>query len=60
MKEIEFKELKVNDKFTLNGTEYIKIQDKRISCCKVLNAVNASQSTEAIQVKPLTVVQVND
>lgn len=60
MKEIQFKDLNVNDKFILNGTEYTRIQDKRVSCCRVLNASNVSNAKDVIQVKPLTVVQIND
>lgn len=60
MKEVQFKELKVGDKFTLNDTEYRRVQDKRVSCCRVLNAANASNPLELIQVKPLTLVSVDD
>lgn len=60
MKEVQFKDLKIDDKFTLNGTEYVRTQDKRVSCCRVLNAANASNPNDKIQVKPLTVVEIND
>lgn len=60
MKEIQFKDLKVNDKFILNGTEYTRIPDKRVSCCKIINAANASNPSDKIPVKPLTTVQIND
>lgn len=61
MKEIQFQELKVNDLFTLNDKQYKRIADQRISCCKILNAVNVENPAEVIQVKPLTtLVQIND
>jgi hypothetical protein len=60
MKDIQFKDLKVDDKFVLNGTEYTRIQDKRVSCCRVLNACNVANAKDIIQVKPLTMVQIND
>jgi flagellar biosynthesis regulator FlbT len=58
MKDIKFQELKVNDKFFINGIEYTRVADKRVSCCKVLNAVASNEPSKVIQVKPLTVVQV--
>lgn len=60
MKEVQFKELKVNDKFILNDIEYVRVPDKRVSCCRVLNAANASNNKEIIAVKPLTIVKIND
>lgn len=61
MKEIEFKDLNVNDIFVLNNTEYQKIADQRVSCCKVLNAALKDNPAQKIQIKPLTTkVQVND
>lgn len=61
MKEIQFKDLNINDKFTLNGTEYIRIPDKKVSCCKILNAIEAAKPEKSLQIKPNTVlVQIND
>jgi hypothetical protein len=60
MKEIQFHELKLNDVFTYNGAEYKRTADQKISCCKVLNAVSTTDETKKIQVKPLTVVTIND
>ena len=60
MKEVQFKDLKVNDVFTLDGVEYKRTTDQKISCCKVLNAVNTANAEQKIQVKPLTTVQIND
>jgi len=61
MRDIKFQELKTDDVFTLNGKQYKKIVDKKVSCCKILNAANTADPSEVIQIKPLTtVVQVND
>ena len=61
MKEVQFQELKVDDKFTINGKEYKRISDQRVSCCKVFNAVSCDNPAEKIQIKPLTTtVQIND
>jgi len=60
MKEVQFKELKVGDKFILNDIEYIRAEDKRISCCRTLNAYNAANPGEKIQVKPLIMVKIDD
>lgn len=61
MKDIQFKDLKVDDTFTLNGKQYKRIADRRVSCCKILNASNVENPAEVIQVKPLTTtVQIND
>lgn len=46
--EKEFSSLAVGEKFSVNGTEYEKIQEVRVSCCKSINCqqvVNASQKT---------------
>lgn len=57
---VKFKDLKVNDQFTLNNTEYKKITEKKISCCKRLNACLVADEKQMIQVTPLTEVEVND
>lgn len=33
-----FAELNVGDRFTFNNKEFVKVQELRISCCKVINA----------------------
>lgn len=48
-------------KASLNGgpiTEYIKIQDERISCCSVLNARSTENNGQKVQFLPLTEVEV--
>lgn len=54
-----FAELNVGDRFTLNGSEYIKIQDVRVSCCKTVNCHDANNSSNRIYVQPSTSVVIN-
>ncbi len=52
---MKFHELKVGDKFLLDNTEYERINDERISCCKVLNALNKT-TNEKVMIVPVTEV----
>jgi hypothetical protein len=57
-----FMDLAVGLKFTasLNGgpiTEYIKIQEERISCCSVLNAQATASNGQKVQFLPLAEVE---
>lgn len=54
-----FGELGNGDRFTLNGKEYIKVAEQRISCCKKVNAHSATNSNEKILIQPSTTVTVN-
>lgn len=54
-----FGELAVGDRFTLNGKEYAKTQDVRISCCKSINAQSTTNSNERIKLETSTTVTVN-
>jgi hypothetical protein len=54
-----FSELAVGDRFTMNGKEYVKSQEIRISCCQRINAHAISNSSEKIKVEPTTMVTVN-
>lgn len=56
----QFKDLNLNDEFTLNGIAYKKIEEKRISCCRSINACAVANETNKIQVKPLDEVTVSD
>jgi hypothetical protein len=56
----KFIDVQIGDKFTLNGIEYIKIPDERISCCHVNNASQANDTNTKIQVIPITEVEIND
>jgi hypothetical protein len=57
-----FMDLAVGLKFTasLNGgpvSEYVKIQEERISCCTVLNAQSTAASSPKVQFLPLAEVE---
>lgn len=58
MNEVAFKDLKVGDTFFITGIEYKKIEEKRISCCKRLNAESVADPRSKMQVNPLTLVQI--
>ena len=56
----QFKDLNVDEQFTLNGVDYKKIQEKRVSCCRSINACSVANPEQKIQVKPLDEVVVSD
>lgn len=56
----KFKDLAVGDKFTLNGIEYSKITEVKISCCKRVNAQAVANDKNRLNVTPDTEVVVND
>jgi hypothetical protein len=33
----KMKDVVIGEKFSMAGTEYIKIQEYRVSCCKIIN-----------------------
>ena len=53
-----FKDVAVGEQFTLNGILYVRITEKRISCCKRLNAKAVNNPKQQIMVKPLDTVSV--
>lgn len=52
---MKFHELKVGDRFMIDNIEYERINDERISCCKVLNALNKT-TNEKLMIVPVTEV----
>jgi hypothetical protein len=56
----KFKELKDGELFTLNNTNYKKIKEVKISCCKRINAQASDNPSSRIKVDPETEVVVND
>jgi hypothetical protein len=56
---MKFHELQVNDKFTYDNVEYIRIPDERISCCKVLNAKVVATNEKAFIVPANDVTKVD-
>ena len=56
----KFSEIGTGTKFMLNGIEYIKTQEERISCCQFNNAVQSQNAYAKIGVAPITEVEVKD
>lgn len=54
-----FGELSNGDRFSLNGKEYVKIAEVRVSCCRRINAQSINNSNERILVQASTTVTVN-
>lgn len=54
-----FGELARGTRFTLNGTEYVKTEEVKVSCCRTVNAHLVSDSNNRTYVQPTTVVVVN-
>jgi hypothetical protein len=52
-------EVAVGSIFTVNGIEYVKTDDVRISCCKSVNCYAVSDSSQKTYLAPNTVVSVN-
>jgi hypothetical protein len=60
MKMVQFKDVAENTQFVMDSVEYKKIAEKKVSCCRSINAVSSTDEKKKIQVTPLTEVQVND
>lgn len=56
----QFKDLQIGEKFVYNNTEYTRIADERISCCRSNNAVDTTEAQTKTFIQPLSEVQVND
>ena len=56
----QFKDVMIDEEFTLNGLQYKKINEVRVSCCRSINACLVNDANSKIQVKPLDEVTVND
>lgn len=54
-----FSDLKVGDRFFLNGTEYVKTEDVRVSCCRSINCQASNDPNAKNYVQPNTQVTVN-
>jgi hypothetical protein len=55
----EFGELAVGDRFILNGSEFVKTGEVRVSCCKSVNCQSVNNPAETTFVQVNTVVTVN-
>ena len=54
-----FGEIAVGGKFTLNGIEYVKTADVRVSCCRTVNCQSISNPEQKTFVSVDTVVIYN-
>lgn len=55
----QFGEVSVGDRFVLNGTEFVKTPDIRVSCCRSVNCQSMSNPDQKEFVSVETVVEVN-
>jgi len=56
----KFKDINIDQVFTYKNTQYKKIPEKKISCCKRLNACAVGSKKTEIQINPLEDVEVDD
>lgn len=54
-----FNEISVGDKFIVNGAEYTKIQEVRVSCCKSINAQATANADNRTYFSQDTLVTIN-
>lgn len=57
--EKQFAEVASGETFKVNGTEYVKTDDIRISCCKSVNCYAVNDASQKTYFAPTTVVSVN-
>lgn len=55
-----FVDLAVGTKFIYDNKEYVKIQDQRITCCKVFNATLPGDPHQKFFIPPISEVQVTN
>lgn len=56
----QFKDVGLNQEFVFNGVNYKKVEEKRISCCRCINACCLDNTESKTQFKPEEEVQVNE
>lgn len=54
---MKFSELNVGQKFKVNGTEYVKTEPEKVSCCRTNNALNLVDN-QKVMIKPDVDVEV--
>ncbi len=60
MKQVPFSEVALGQRFVYKNFEYIKIEQKRISCCKFTNAHIVGDLNQKIGIKPVETVEVDE
>lgn len=58
MKTVSFNEVQVGAEFTYNGNQYTKLEQKKISCCKSINASLVSDANQKVFIKPQDTVEI--
>jgi len=58
--EKEFSSVQNGEKFLVNGTEYVKVQETRISCCKSINAQSSTNPNQKTYFPANTMVTTNN
>lgn len=56
----QFKDIQDGEMFKLNGIEYKKIPNVKISCCRSINSEETADANKKHFVQPLVEVEVND
>lgn len=54
---MKFHEVSVGDKFKFNNTEYVKVPEARISCCKIQHNCEIVSTGAKATLKPLDEVE---
>jgi len=60
MKQVPFSEVALGQRFVYQNMEYIKIEQKRISCCKFTNCHAVGNTNQKIGIKPAETVEVDE
>jgi len=56
----EFKDVNVNQNFTMNGKQYVKVQAVKVSCCRSINCHAVANAKDRTMVQPNVKVEVQD
>ena len=55
-----FVDIEVGTEFIHENQRYVKIKNKQITCCKVLNARKLDETNKEVMIVPITEVEVVD
>lgn len=55
-----FQELAVGGIFIFNGTQYTKIDQVKVSCCKSINAVCVDNNQQRVFIQPQQEVEISE
>ena len=54
----EFKDVNVNEQFSVNGKQYVKVQPVKVSCCRSINCHAVGNSKDRTFIQPNVKVEV--